>query len=406
MTDPASLQGLDKEKAWRALASAHLLNPSPNRHRYPSTAPWYFSSARGHWLSTSDGEYLDLHMGRGTSVLGYSAPEVLAAAHAHLKVGFLTSLRHPVEVELSGLICELLPGADKVLFAKNGSDACTLAIRAARAATGRDVVLSSGFHGFGDVFHQGPAKSGFPRDSSKSLITFDPSSPQELAALVDAHAGDLAAVVLDPLVREDVAPATLTLARELTSRHGAVLIFDEVVTGFRVHVGGAQKLLGITPDLTCLGKVMGNGYPLSCLAGDGEVMDALLGTQFSSTYQSESLGCAIALACLWTIVDKQVPDALADAGEEVLSLFDDKASEYGVTARAVGPPSRLELVFGSESPDAVEGFVTGLSATRVVPNLAVFVSAAFGEAELGHTEKAFTHAFEHVAALRDGSQRH
>ena len=218
------------------------------------------------------------------------------------------------------------------------------------------------------------------------------------------HAEDLAAVVIDPMVRENVDRETLLLARDLTSRHGAVLVFDEVVTGFRVHVGGAQTLLDVIPDLTCLGKVMANGYPLSCLAGDVDVMDSLLGTSFSSTYQSESLGCAIALACLRTIVDQQVPDALAVAGERVREIFDQAAVDNGVDARAVGPPSRLELVFGPGSRGAVDGFVAGLATARVVPNLAVFVSAAFGDAELRHTGEAFNRAFEHAAGRPLGSQ--
>lgn len=404
MSHPDFGRGLDEELVLRQRAGKRLFNPSPNRRRYPVDAPWYFSQARGQWLSTADGDYLDLYLGRGTSVLGYAAPEVTAAASAHLAVGFLTSLRHRVELELAELICSLLPSADQVLFAKNGSDACTLAIRAARAASGRDVVLSSGFHGFGDVFHQGPGKAGFAQDSSTSLIAFDPSRPEELAALVSQHADNLAAVIIDPMVRDEVDSESVLLARELTRQHGAVLIFDEVVTGFRVHVGGAQTLLGVVPDLTCLGKVMGNGYPLSALAGDSAIMDSLLSTSFSSTYQSESLGCAIALACLTTIVDRQVPDTLTVAGEQLRSLFDEAAEAYGFNARAIGPPSRLELVFW-ESSDLADEFVAGLAAAQIVPSLAMFVSASFGDAELRRAEDGFAQAFRRVRDHRDGAAK-
>lgn len=404
MTDPGVGRGIGEEMVLRQRAEQRLFNPSPNRRRYPAHAPWYFSKARGHWLSTADGDYLDLYLGRGTSVLGYSAPEVTAAAGAHLAVGFLASLRHCVEVELAELICALLPSADKVLFAKNGSDACTLAIRAARTASGRDLVLSSGFHGFGDVFHQGTGRAGFAQDSSTALVAFDPSRPEELAALVSQYADSLAAVILDPLVREDVDRETVVLARELTRQHGAVLIFDEVVTGFRVDVGGAQALLGVVPDLTCLGKVMGNGYPLSALAGDSAIMDSLLDTYFSSTYQSESLGCAIALACLRTIVDRQVPDTLTVAGERLRSLFDQAAETYGVKARAIGPPSRLELVFGEPS-ESVDEFASGMAAAHIVPSLSVFVSATFGDVELRHAEDGFAQAFQRVRDHRDGARQ-
>ncbi len=363
------------------------MNPSPNRRRYPSEAPWYFSDADGHWLTTVDGQYLDLYMGRGTSVSRLRIPARTSGGAVHLRTGFLASLRHPVEVELAGLICDLLPSAEKVLFAKNGSDACTLAVRAARAATGRDVVLSSGFHGFGDVYNQGADVPGFTRDSSTALMQFDPSSPAMLTALATEHADDLAAIVLDPMVRNEVHRDTLTTARTLATRHGAVLIFDEVVTGFRVHVGGAQALRGIVPDLTCLGKVMGNGYPLSCLAGRADIMDALLRTSFSSTYQSESLGCAIALACLRYIVEHDVPSRLAVVGEEVRAAFDSAAIAYGVDAKAVGPPSRLELSFGPGATALEDAFVEGLADNRVVPSLAVFVSDALDEDGLRHADE-------------------
>ena len=124
-----------------------LLTPEPNRHGYPTEAPWFFEHGSGQRLYTAGGSYLDLLMARGTSVLGYNHPDVTSVVLAHATSGFLTSLRHHAEIEVAELIVEHVPSAEKVMFAKNGSDACTFAVRAARAATGRATVMSSGFHG-------------------------------------------------------------------------------------------------------------------------------------------------------------------------------------------------------------------------------------------------------------------
>jgi glutamate-1-semialdehyde aminotransferase len=346
-------------------------------------------------------------MARGTSVLGYNHPDVTSAVLAHSSSGFLTSLRHHAEVEVAELIIEHVPSAEKVMFAKNGSDACTFAIRAARVATGRATVLSSGFHGFGDVFNAGPfAGNGFPAAPDPYFISFEVNDSEAFKAKVSATAHDLAAIIIDPMNRDLATPEFLRFIRAAADETGAVLIFDEVVTGFRVHLGGAQALTGVTPDLTCLGKVMGNGYPLSALTGRADVLTALTRTSFTSTFQTDSLAMVVAGACLRRIIADDVPAGLSALGERMRRLFDDAAAAANIQARAVGAASRLELVFG-ETPGAgrraVERtFQDALAAAGVIPTLAIYVSIALTEEDFAQTKKAFN---DGMAAVAEASGR-
>jgi glutamate-1-semialdehyde 2,1-aminomutase len=395
------------EGKWRERARSVLLTPEPNRHGYPTEAPWFFGHGSGQRLYTVGGAYLDLLMARGTSVLGYNHPDVTSAVLAHATSGFLTSLRHHAEVEVAELIVEHVPSAEKVMFAKNGSDACTFAIRAARAATGRATVLSSGFHGFGDVFNAGPfAGNGFPSTPQPYFIPFEVNDTEEFATKVSATAHDLAAIIIDPMNRDLATPQFLRLARAAACETGAVLIFDEVVTGFRVHLGGAQALTGVTPDLTCLGKVMGNGYPLSALTGRADILGALTRTSFTSTFQTDSLAMVVGEACLRRIIADDVPTGLSALGERMRRLFDDAAAAANVPARAVGVASRLELVFsetaGCGRRAAERIFQDALAAAGVIPTLAIYVSIALTEEDLAQAKKAFDDGMAAVAEASSG----
>ena len=349
-----------------------------------------------------EASYLDLLMARGTSVLGYNHPDVTSVVLAHATSGFLTSLRHHAEIEVAELIVEHVPSAEKVMFAKNGSDACTFAVRAARAATGRATVMSSGFHGFGDVFNSGPfAGNGFPATPQPYFVSFELNDTEAFAAKVSAAAHDLAAIVIDPMNRDLATPEFLRFVRAAACETGAVLVFNEVVTGFRVHLGGAQALTGVTPDLTCLGKVMGNGYPLSALAGRADILAALTRTSFTSTFQTDSLAMVVAGACLRRIVADDVPARLYASGERMRRLFDDAAATAKVAARAVGAASRLELVFdvtASSSRSATERiFQDALSAAGLIPTLAIYVSTALTEEDFAQARKAFNDGMAAVA---------
>ena len=290
------------------------------------------------------------------------------------------------------------------MFAKNGSDSCTFAVRTARAATGRATVMSSGFHGFGDVFNSGPfAGNGFPATPQPYFVSFEVNDTEAFAAKVSAAAHDLAAIVIDPMNRDLATPEFLRFVRAAACETGAVLVFDEVVTGFRVHLGGAQALTGVTPDLTCLGKVMGNGYPLSALAGRADILAALTRTSFTSTFQTDSLAMVVAGACLRRIVADDVPARLYASGERMRRLFDDAATAAKVAARAVGAASRLELVFdetASTSRSAAERiFQDALTAAGVIPTLALYVSTALTEEDFAQARKAFNDGMAAVAEV-------
>jgi glutamate-1-semialdehyde 2,1-aminomutase len=207
------------------------------------------------------------------------------------------SLPHPIEAEVAELICEMVPCAEMVRFGKNGSDATSGAIRLARAFTGRDRVAVCGYHGWQDWYIGSTARHrGVPKATRDLTHTFAYNDLTSLDALLDAHAGEFAAVILEPMNVTDPAPGFLEGVKQRAHRHGAVLVFDETITGFRYANGGAQQLFGVTPDLATFGKGLANGYPVSAVAGRREIMKLMEEIFFSFTFGGEALSLAAARA--------------------------------------------------------------------------------------------------------------
>jgi glutamate-1-semialdehyde 2,1-aminomutase len=399
------------ETAWRERGRQVLARPWPPMLRdapelRDGAAPWFFTGACGARLVDEDGrDYLDLEMGRGPNLLGYGHPVTRAAIAEHARLAVQTSLLHRAEVEVAELLVELVPCAERVVFAKNGSDACTAAVRVARAATGRDVILSSGYHGYHDWFmaETGWAE-GFPAAYRGFVHGFELNDLAAVEELAERHAGQVAAIIVEPAHRLLPAPGFLAALRRIADRAGAVLIFDEVVTAFRLHLGGAQGYSGVVPDLACLGKAMSNGYPLSALVGRREVMENLQKTFFSMTYQHDSLGFAIARACLRHLRDSAAIETVAAHGEAIRSAFDGAAARHGLPARARGFSARLDFDFPDLPglpPDAqLALFRRTLLDHGLLPVRAAFACEALTAADLAQAAAAFDAAF---ARLEKGS---
>ena len=369
------------DSIWRERAQNVLVKPQPPFHPKGASqhngTPWYFKNGRGaHLYDEAGAEYLDLTMARGAVILGYGHPVTSEALRSHADCGIQTSLRHHAEIEVAEKIVELVPCAEQVVFGKNGSDVCTAAIRLSRAATGRNVVLSSGYHGFQDWFAATmPNVAGFPASYSDDLFTFDLNDLDGFKRLVSEHSHDLAAIIIEPAHVILPAPGFLEAVREAADSSGAILIFDEVVTGFRVHLGGWQGISGVTPDLVCLGKAMTNGYPLSALAGNRRIMGELKKTFFSMTYQADSLGFVLARSCLRYLHTNDVPSLLTAKGEMLREGFNRAARHHRLPASAIGIAPRLELTFsphedlGKEEQEEI--FLSTLSRRNIIPTLTV-----------------------------------
>jgi len=262
-------------------------------------APLFVDGARGaHFTDVDGNEFIDLVMGLAAIGLGYCDVDVDAAIRDQLDRGISFSLPTRLEAELAELIVEVVPSAEMVRFAKNGSDVTSAAVRLARAHTGRERVLACGYHGWHDWYIGTTTRDlGVPGGVRALTDKASANDPDAIAAKLAEYPDAYAAIVVEPMLLDDP-KASLSAIRALADRWGVVLIFDEVVTGFRFALGGAQQLYGVTPDLTCLGKSMANGMPLSAVTGRRDIMGLMGDIFFSGTFGGEALSLAAALATI------------------------------------------------------------------------------------------------------------
>ncbi len=288
---------------------------SKSRVQYPvGAAPLFVTHGRGAHVFDVDGnEYVDLGCGLASVLLGYRDPDVDRAVAAQLECGVTFSLSHPLEAEVAERIVAMVPCAEQVRFAKNGSDATAAAVRLARAHTGRDHVAVCGYHGWQDWYIGSTARHrGVPAATRALTHTFPYDDPDALARLLAAH--DVAAVVMEPMNVAFPAPGYLAAVRDLCTRHGTLLVFDETVTGFRFARGGAQALFGVAPDLATFGKGLANGLPLSVMAGRRDLMQGMEEIFFSTTFGGETLALAAARAVLDKLEREPVLETVAARG--------------------------------------------------------------------------------------------
>ena len=317
----------------------------------PGIAPLYATRAEGCKIWDVDGnEYVDLIAGLAAVNIGYGDKEISDAVIAQVPLGVTISLANPIEEEVAQLIVELVPSAEMVRFGKNGSDATSAAIRVARGYTGRDHVIVCGYHGWHDWY--------IGTIPSRNL-----GVPAEVAALahsvpfndLDAMEAELkknptAAIIMEVMTLEWPSEGYLEGVRELATRYGALLIFDEMVTGFRLAPGGAQEFFGVTPDLSTFGKGMANGYPLSAIVGRREFMMVLEKAFFTGTFGGELLSLTAAKKVLERIKNTDVISQISAKGEKLTSLVNEVIDAAGAEelVSLQGHPAWMFLVWNPE----------------------------------------------------------
>jgi glutamate-1-semialdehyde 2,1-aminomutase len=347
-------------RTWRERAEAALPTGSSTGSKRatalwgddaPVDLPTHFTTARGCLVIDVDGnQYLDCTMALGAVALGYAEPRVTRAVHDAAAEGNVSGLSSWREVELAERLRVVIPCAERVQFLKSGAEAVAAAVRIARTYTGRGRVVASGYFGWHDWSSEG---EGVPRGArgDTSRIPFDDVRALEHA--VDAAGGDLAAIVLEPVVEALPSEDWLRRARELCDERGAVLVFDEMKTGFRIAPGGYQETSGITPDLATFGKALANGYPVAAVVGHAAVMDAARRTWISSTLASESTALAAALAVLDWHEEADVCATLADTGRELRAALDRAIDASGMEGvRTVGVDTMFLLRWDDPSREA------------------------------------------------------
>ncbi len=316
-------------------------------------APIFLQRGKGCRAWDVDGnEYIDYVQGLLPNILGYAHEQVNAAAAAQFAEGHSFSLPHPLEVQLAERLTRLVPCAEMVRFGKNGSDATSGAVRAARAFTGRDRIACCGYHGWQDWYIGSTTRNaGVPKAVRDLTHPFPYNDLASLEKLLEAHPGEFAAVIMEPVNFTEPAHGFLEGVKHVALRHGALLIFDEICSGFHFGLGGAQKIFGVTPDLACFGKAMGNGFPISCVLGRADVMRTFDEIFYSFTFAGEVGSMAAAMKVLDIL---EQTDALARIESNGRTLQDGinamaKEAGMGQRIRAVGRPQWSLLKFSDQN---------------------------------------------------------
>ena len=293
---------------------------SKSRTQYPvGVSPFFASKGSGSYLWDVDGnKYVDLVASLAAVTLGYGDPEINMAVKRQLKKGVSLSLSSKLETVVAEKIIDLVPSAEMVRFAKNGSDATSAAVRIARYFTGRDHIISIGYHGWHDWYIGSTTRSmGVPSAVQALTLSARYNDLSHVENLFQEAKGDVAAVILEPMNSVDPAPGYLESLRNFCSSNNILLIFDEVITGFRFARGGAQELFGVTPDLSCFGKGIANGFPISVIAGRKEIMEGFKEVFFSGTFGGELLSLTAANVVLDKVRDNRVIPELYRVGQAI-----------------------------------------------------------------------------------------
>ena len=313
-----------QSRQWLERARKHIPGCAQTFSKSPASfvqgvAPNFLERAEGAYVWDVDGNrYIDYILGLGPVILGHGDPVVNKAVRNQLELGVSFSLPHRLEVELAELLCAIIPCAEMVRFGKNGSDVTAAAVRAARAFTGRDKIVRCGYHGWQDWYIGSTSRHlGVPDAIRELTLTFTYNDLASLHSCFRDHSGQIAGVILEPLTFDFPAPGFLQGVQELCRHNGALLIFDEIVTGFRVHLGGAQALFGVEPDLACFGKAIANGFPLAAIVGKADVMSVFEKIFFSGTHGGEAISLAAGLATLHEVKQRDGIEQLRSAGTKL-----------------------------------------------------------------------------------------
>jgi glutamate-1-semialdehyde aminotransferase len=315
-------------------------------------SPKYLVKGKGVHVWDVDGnEYIDYNMGIGPISLGYAYDKVDNAIKEQLEDGITFSLMHPLEVEVAEMIKEIIPNAEAVRYSKTGADVTSAAIRLARAYTGKNKVLCCGYHGWHDWYVSVTARNaGIPEVVQAISFTFNYNDFDSVLNSID---DDTAAIILEPVVFAEPKDNFLQKLADLCEKKNIVLIFDEMWTGFRMALGGAQEYFGITPDLATYSKAIANGMPISVLTGKRKIMDLIENDIFFfTTFGGEALSLAAAKATIQELKDKNVPDYLNEKGALLKNGYNEIASKLGMTyTKATGYNWRSLITFDEKAGD-------------------------------------------------------
>ncbi len=392
----------------------------------PAQWPAYFSRAAGCEIWDLDGRhYYDFsHNNVGACLLGYAHPDITQAVMRVIKDGCMSSLNPPEEVELAEQLLAIHPWAENARFTRAGGESMAVAVRIARATTDRSAVAIAGYHGWHDwylaanlgdndalrgMLLPGLEPRGVPRELRGTAIPFDHGDPAAFDAVMEKHGRRLAAVVMEPCRHHTPPPGYLEHVRARTQACGALLIFDEITIGWRMYFGGVHMMLGVHPDIAVFAKALGNGHPIGAVIGTRAAMAGAHSSFISSTFWTERVGPAAALAVLRQMRETDVPAHVSRIGKAVQEIWRQAARKHGVPASAPDAFACLAQLTFENDPNNImrtlftqemlaQGFLAGAAfyptmahTPELVDKYAAAIDAVFGKLAAyqaaGHPEK-------------------
>lgn len=385
----------------------------------PGQWPAYYAKAQGSKIWDLDGNcYTDMaYSGIGSCILGYADPDVDAAVREATYAGSMSTLNCPEEVELAELLCELHPWAGMVRYARGGGEAMAVAVRIARAHTQRSKVAFCGYHGWhdwylaanlsqegalGDHLLPGLAPNGVPKQLAGTSFPFHYNQIDELKTIAQAHGTDLAAIVIEPIRDREPRDGFLQEVREIANRTKAVLIFDEITSGWRLNHGGAHLIFEVFPDIAVFAKAMSNGYPMAAVLGTESVMQAAQETFISSTYWTERIGPVAALATLKKHRQSNVPARLIEVGGKVQALWRQAADRSGLAITVSGLPPLAHFALNNNNAQAARTlFTQKMLAEGFLATNAFYANFAHSDSDVERYARCVQNVFQELVELME-----
>ena len=339
----------------------------------PEQWPSYYKKAKGVEIWDLDGNrYIDMSiMGVGSCILGYADKDVNMAVKRVIDSGSMATLNSPEEVELTKLLLSLHPWAEMVRLARTGGEAMAVAVRITRAYTKKDKVAFCGYHGWHDWYLSanladdknldghllpGLEPRGVPRCLKGTAIPFNYNKIDELKDIVSKN--DIGVIVMEPVRDYEPADNFLGKVREIATKKKAVLIFDEISSGWRMNVGGVHKLYNVYPDIAIYAKAISNGFPMAAIVGKGEIMDMAQSSFISSTYWTERIGPVAAIATIKKLEKKNVPSHLCKMGNLIKKGWEEIANSYDLKINIMGMAPLSKFVFDYKEKQALHTLFT------------------------------------------------
>jgi glutamate-1-semialdehyde aminotransferase len=400
------------KKAKKIIPGGNQLLSKRSERFLPDLWPSYYTKAKGCevWDLEGDHYYDFAQMGVGSCILGYADDDVDAAVIKAIQNGSMCTLNCPEEVELAEKLVSLHPWAEMVRFARSGGEACAIAIRIARAASGKSKVAFCGYHGWHDWYlsaNLGDASNldgqllpgllplGVPRELRETALPFNYNHIGKLQELVNRYPGEIGVIIMEPLRHTSPEPGFLEAVRNIATQIGAVLIFDEVTSGFRKVVGGIHLDFGVEPDMAVLGKALGNGFPISAIIGRREVMESVQDTFISSTFWTERIGFAAALATIRKMERDNVQHRINNYGETIRQGLEMMSTKHNLDIDITGIASLMHFAFKAERPDVLQTLYTQeMLDCGFLLGSAIYATYAYTEEIIDRFIAASDHAFQ------------